>query len=36
MPPTPITRDLAEMRTLRAEHGDIVMKPRHGHGAGST
>jgi glutathione synthase len=28
MPPTLITRDLAEIKAFRAEHGDIVMKPR--------
>ena len=27
MPPTLITRDLAEIKAFRAEHGDIVMKP---------
>ena len=27
MPPTLITRDLAEIRAFHAEHGDIVMKP---------
>ena len=32
MPPTLITRDLAEIRMFRAEHGDIVMKPLYGKG----
>src|SRR5205809_3308552 len=32
MPPTLITRDLAEIKTFRAEHGDIVMKPLYGRG----
>ena len=32
MPPTLITRDLAEIKAFRAEHGDIVMKPLYGHG----
>jgi glutathione synthase len=32
MPPTLITRDLAEIRAFRAEHGDIVMKPLYGKG----
>ncbi len=32
MPPTLITRDLAEIKTFRAEHGDIVMKPLYGKG----
>src|SRR5215471_3147880 len=27
MPPTLLTRDLAEIKSFRAEHGDIVMKP---------
>ena len=30
MPPTLITRSLAELRAFHAEHGDIVMKPLHG------
>src|SRR5438034_5726510 len=30
MPPTLITRDLAEIKAFRAEHGDIVMKPLYG------
>jgi glutathione synthase len=32
MPPTLITRDLAEIRAFRAEQGDIVMKPLYGKG----
>ena len=32
MPPTLITRDLAEIRAFRDEHGDIVMKPLYGKG----
>src|SRR5262249_31676776 len=32
MPPTLITRNLAEIKTFRAEHGDIVMKPLYGKG----
>jgi glutathione synthase len=32
MPPTLITRDLAEIKTFRAQHGDIVMKPLYGKG----
>lgn len=36
MPSTLITRDLAEIKAFRAEHGDIVMKPLYGHGGGSV
>jgi glutathione synthase len=36
MPPTLITRDLAEIKTFRAEHHDIVMKPLYGHGGGGV
>src|SRR5258708_2426764 len=36
MPPTVITRDLAEIKAFRAEHGDIVMKPLYGHGGGAV
>ena len=36
MPPTLVTRDLAEIKAFRAEHGDIVMKPLYGHGGGSV
>jgi glutathione synthase len=32
MPPTLITRELAEIKAFRAEHGDIVMKPLYGKG----
>jgi len=32
MPPTLITRDLAEIKAFRADHGDIVMKPLYGKG----
>ncbi len=32
MPPTLITRDLSEIKTFRAQHGDIVMKPLYGKG----
>ena len=36
MPPTLITRDLAEIKAFRAEHHDIVMKPLYGHGGGGV
>ena len=36
MPPTLITRDLAEIKAFRAEHDDIVMKPLYGHGGGAV
>jgi glutathione synthase len=36
MPPTLITRDLAEIKSFRAEHGGIVMKPLYGHGGGAV
>ncbi len=36
MPPTLISRDLAEIRVFRAKHGDIVMKPLYGHGGGAV
>jgi glutathione synthase len=36
MPPTLITRDLAEIKDFRAQHGDIVMKPLYGHGGGAV
>ena len=36
MPPTLITRDLAEIKAFRAEHGDIVMKPLYGNGGGAV
>src|SRR5262249_50949757 len=32
MPPTLISRDLAEIKAFRGEHGDIVMKPLYGKG----
>ena len=32
MPPTLVTRDLAEIKEFRAVHGDIVMKPLYGKG----
>jgi len=31
-PPTLITRDVARVQEFRARHGDIVLKPLHGHG----
>jgi glutathione synthase len=36
MPPTLISRELAEIKAFRAEHGDIVMKPLYGHGGGAV
>ncbi len=36
MPPTLITRDLAEIKAFRDEHNDIVMKPLYGHGGGAV
>jgi glutathione synthase len=36
MPPTLITRDLAEIKAFRSEHNDIVMKPLYGHGGGGV
>jgi glutathione synthase len=36
MPPTLISRDLDEIKTFRAEHGDVVMKPLYGHGGGAV
>ncbi len=36
MPPTLVTRDLAEIKAFRAEHQDIVMKPLYGHGGGGV
>ena len=36
MPPTLITRDLAEIKAFRSKHGDIVMKPLYGHGGGAV
>ena len=36
MPPTLVTRDLAEIKAFRAEHGDIVMKPLYGAGGAAV
>jgi glutathione synthase len=36
MPPTLITHDLAEIKSFRTEHKDIVMKPLYGHGGGAV
>jgi glutathione synthase len=36
MPPTLITRDLAEIKGFRAANNDIVMKPLYGHGGGGV
>lgn len=36
MPPTLVTRDLAEIKAFRAAHKDIVMKPLYGHGGGAV
>ena len=36
MPPTLITRDLAEIKAFRAEHHDIVMKPLFGAGGAAV
>ena len=36
MPPTLITRDLEEIKTFRAKHGDIVMKPLYGNGGAAV
>ena len=36
MPPTLITRDKAEIEAFRREHGEVVMKPLHGHGGASV
>ena len=36
MPPTLVTRDLAEIKSFRVQHGDIVMKPLYGHGGGAV
>ena len=36
MPPTLISRDKAEIEAFRAEFGDIVMKPLHGHGGAAV
>jgi glutathione synthase len=36
MPPTLLTRDLDEIKTFRAAHGDIVMKPLYGAGGAAV
>jgi glutathione synthase len=36
MPPTLVTRDLAEIKAFRAAHNDIVFKPLYGHGGGAV
>lgn len=36
MPPTLVTRDLAEIKLFREEHGDIVMKPLYGAGGAAV
>jgi glutathione synthase len=36
MPPTLITRDKSLIEEFREEHGDVVMKPLHGHGGASV
>jgi len=36
MPPTLITRDLAEIKSFREAHGDIVMKPLYGNGGAAV
>lgn len=36
MPPTLITRDRAEIEAFRRAHGEVVMKPMHGHGGASV
>jgi glutathione synthase len=36
MPPTLITRSKAAIEDFRATHGDIVMKPLHGHGGAAV
>jgi glutathione synthase len=36
MPPTLISRDRAAIEAFRAEQGDVVMKPLHGHGGASV
>ena len=36
MPPTLITRSKGAIEAFRAEHGEIVMKPLHGHGGASV
>jgi len=36
MPPTLISRDRAAIEAFRAEHGEVVMKPLHGHGGSAV
>ncbi len=36
MPPTLITRDKSAIDAFRAEHGEVVMKPLHGHGGAAV
>jgi glutathione synthase len=36
MPPTLISRDLAEINSFRQQHGAVVMKPLHGHGGAAV
>ena len=36
MPPTLISRDKDEINAFRAEYGDVVMKPLHGHGGSAV
>ena len=36
MPPTMITRSLAELRRFHAEHGSVVVKPLHGNGGAAV
>jgi glutathione synthase len=36
MPATLITRDKAEIEDFRREHGEVVMKPLHGHGGAAV
>jgi glutathione synthase len=36
MPPTLITRDREVIEAFRAEHGEVVMKPLHGHGGATV
>jgi glutathione synthase len=36
MPPTLITRDKGAIDAFRAEHGEVVMKPLHGHGGAAV
>jgi glutathione synthase len=36
MPPTLISRDREAIEAFRADHGEVVMKPLHGHGGASV